>query len=172
MSRKVSYCAMMIALAMVFSYVEVLIPINFGIPGIKLGVANLVIVVGLYLLRPQEVVLISMIRILMVSYMFGTGMSLLYSLTGGILSFIGMVLVKKIKSCSILGVSMVGGILHNMGQLLIAAWVVQNLKIFYYFPVLLIAGSITGICIGILSGKILEVVKKEGGRMKESFPHP
>ncbi len=67
MSRKVSYCAMMIALAMIFSYVEALIPINFGIPGIKLGVANLVVVVGLYLLKPQEVLLISIIRILMVS---------------------------------------------------------------------------------------------------------
>ncbi len=165
MSRKVSYCAMMIALAMIFSYVEALIPINFGIPGIKLGVANLVVVVGLYLLKPQEVLLISIIRILMVSYMFGTGMSFLYSLSGGIFSFFVMIFVKKWKSCSILGVSIAGGVFHNIGQLLIASWVVQNLKLFYYFPVLLMAGSVTGALIGILSGKILGVVEKEGRKM-------
>lgn len=165
MSRKVSYCAMMIALAMIFSYVEALIPINFGVPGIKLGVANLVVVVGLYLLKPQEVLLISIIRILMVSYMFGTGMSFLYSLSGGIFSFFVMIFVKKWKSCSILGVSIAGGVFHNIGQLLIASWVVQNLKLFYYFPVLLMAGSVTGALIGILSGKILGVVEKEGRKM-------
>ncbi len=76
-----------------------------------------------------------------------------------------MIFVKKWKSCSILGVSIAGGVFHNIGQLLIASLVVQNLKLFYYFPVLLMAGSVTGALIGILSGKILGVVEKEGRKM-------
>ena len=104
MSRKVAGCGMLIALAMVFSYVEVLIPINFGIPGMKLGAANLVIVIGLYLLKPQEVLMISMIRIFLMGYMFGNGVSLLYSFAGGILSFLLMAVIRKMKGFSVVGV--------------------------------------------------------------------
>lgn len=160
-ARKVSYCAMLVALAMIFSYVEVLIPVNFGIPGIKLGIANLVTVAGLYFLRPGEVLLISAARIVLVSFLFGNGMSLIYSLAGGMLSFAAMLLLKKTKRFSILGVSMAGGIFHNAGQLLVAAFVVKNIKLLYYFPVLLISGTLTGALIGMLAGRILPVVGKE-----------
>lgn len=154
MSRKVASCGILVALAMIFSYVEVLIPISFGVPGMKLGVANLVVVAGLYFLKPREVLVISVIRILLMSWMFGNGMSFIYSLAGGLLSFMVMVLIKEKFGFGIIGVSIAGGVSHNVGQLLAAACVVQNTKILYYFPVLLIAGVITGALIGTLAGKI------------------
>jgi len=154
MSRKVASCGILVALAMIFSYVEVLIPISFGIPGMKLGVANLVVVAGLCFLKPREVLVISVIRILLMSWMFGNGMSLIYSLAGGLLSFMVMVIIKEKFGFGIIGVSIAGGVSHNVGQLLAAACVVQNTKILYYFPVLLIAGVITGALIGTLAGKI------------------
>lgn len=162
MAKKVSYCAILVALALVFSYVEAMIPFNFGIPGIKLGIANLVIVIGLYLLKPHEVLIISVVRILLAGFMFGSGMSIIYSLAGGLFSFAVMLLLKKLKGFSILGVSIAGGVSHNMGQLFMAVLIVQNIKIGYYAPVLLIAGAVTGTIIGIVSGRILVAVRSEG----------
>ena len=95
---------MLMALAMIFSYVEVLIPINLGVPGIKLGIANLVVVIGLFFLPAGEVLMISVARILLMGYLFGNGMSILYSLAGGLLSFLVMLLLKHIKGFSITGV--------------------------------------------------------------------
>lgn len=160
-SRKIALCAMLMALAMIFSYVEVLIPINLGVPGIKLGIANLVVVVGLFFL-PAEVLMISVARILLMGYLFGNGMSILYSLAGGLLSFLVMLLLKHIKGFSITGVSIAGGVTHNVAQICVAALVVQNRKLFYYLPALLVAGVITGMLIGILSDRILSAVKREG----------
>lgn len=169
MSRKVSYCAMLTALAMIFSYVEVLVPINLGIPGVKLGIANLVVVTGLYFLKPQEVLTISLVRILLMGFMFGNGVSILYSLSGGILSLGVMLILKRKKGFSICGVSIAGGVFHNIGQLLAAAWSVQNLAVFYYFPILLIAGVITGASIGKISGQILKVMRIEAVRTVSGF---
>ena len=92
---KIAYCGMLTALAMIFSYVESLIPINFGVPGIKLGLANLVVLTGLYYLRPGEVLAVSVCRILLVGFMFGSGISILYSLAGGLLSFAVMLLLIR-----------------------------------------------------------------------------
>lgn len=162
MSRKVAYSAILVALAMIFSYVEALIPVNFGIPGIKLGLANLVVVVGLYFLKPGQVLMISVTRILLMGFLFGNGMSILYSLAGGLLSFAVMFLLKRSRGFSIVGVSVAGGVAHNAGQILVAACVVENLKLFYYFPALLVAGTVTGILIGTVSGRVLPVVQREG----------
>lgn len=158
MSKKIAHCALLAALAMIFSYIETLIPLNFGIPGMKLGIANLVIVVGLYLLQPREVLLISVVRILLAGFMFGSGMSIIYSLAGGFLSFAAMLFLKRREGFSVVGVSLLGGVAHNVGQLLVAAAVVENLKLFYYLPALLIAGLVTGILMGILAGRILRVL--------------
>ena len=160
-SRKIALCAMLMALAMIFSYVEALIPINFGVPGIKLGIANLIVVIGLFFLPPAEVLMISIARILLMGYLFGNGMSILYSLAGGLLSFFVMLLLKKIKGFSMTGVSIAGAVAHNVAQICVAAYVVQNTKLFYYLPVLLIAGVITGTLIGILSGRIFLAIHLE-----------
>jgi len=152
--------AMLVALAMIFSYVESLIPINFGVPGMKLGVANLVTVTGLYFLKTPEVLAVSVLRVLLTGFIFGNGMSIIYSLAGAVVSL----LAKKMDGISIVGVSITGGVFHNIGQILVAMSVVENLKLIYYLPVLLVAGTVTGFVIGIVAGKILPVVKKEAVR--------
>ena len=155
-SRKIALCAMLMALAMIFSYVEVLIPINLGVPGIKLGVANLVVVVGLFFLPAGEVLMISVARILLMGYLFGNGMSILYSLAGAALSLTVMTFMKKKSGFSILGISVAGGVSHNIGQLIIASLITMTSGLIYYAPALLISGVITGLLIGTLTGEVLK----------------
>jgi len=159
-AKTIATLAMMIALAMVFSYVESLIPINFGIPGVKLGLANLAIVAALYLLGGKQTFLISIVRIVLSGFLFGNLASILYSLAGGILSLAVMMLLKKTKKISVLTVSVAGGICHNIGQLVVAILVVENLKLVFYIPVLLVSGFLTGLLIGIVSQILLPRVKR------------
>ncbi len=159
MSKKVAMAGMFTALAMIFSYVEVLIPINLGIPGMKLGLANLVVVVTLYTMGAPMAFAVSMIRIVLVSATFGSLSAMLYSLAGGLLSFAGMILLKKIPNFSMVGVSVAGGILHNMGQLIVAMAVVENIHLVSYLPPLMIAGTVTGMLIGIISGQVVPRIK-------------
>jgi heptaprenyl diphosphate synthase len=158
-AKKVAFCGMLTALAMIFSYVEALIPVNFGIPGVKLGLANLVVLAGLWILRPHEVLMVSVSRIILISLLFGNGVSLLYSLAGGILSFFVMLGLKK-AGFSGIGVSAAGGAAHNIGQLATAALIVQTAGIFWYLPVLLLSGVLTGVLIGILTGRVLAAFGK------------
>ena len=166
-NRKLANMAMLVALAMIFSYVESLIPINFGIPGLKLGVANLVTVTGLYFLELPEVFLVIVMRILLTGFLFGNGMSIIYSLAGGILSLLVMALMKRLKGFSIAGVSIAGGVSHNIGQIMVASVAVENLKLIYYLPVLMIAGTVTGFAMGMVSKNLLPIVKKESERAAE-----
>ena len=151
-AKTVALLAMMIALALVFSYVETLIPINFGIPGVKLGLANLVIVAALYLIGGKEAFLVSVVRIFLSGFMFGNLASIMYSLAGGLLSLAVMLILKKTDKLSILAVSVLGGICHNIGQLIVAILVVENL--------LLISGFVTGLLIGIVSRVTLPAVRR------------
>lgn len=166
MSKKVAYCAMLIALAMIFSYVEALLPIDFGIPGVKLGIANIVVVVGLYIMWTREVMVISAVRIVLVGILFGNVMSIAYSLAGGIFSLFVMVIIKRIKGFSIVGVSLAGGVSHNIGQLIVAMILVENMKLIAYIPVLLIAGAVTGFIIGLLSSRIVPVMQSYTCRLE------
>ena len=144
------------ALALIFSYVELLIPINFGIPGAKLGLANLVIIIVLYKSDWKEALLLSVVRIVLAGFLFGNLFGILYSLAGGILSLAVMVLLKRSGAFSIIGVSMAGGVSHNVGQLIMAMLVVETYAVGYYLPVLLIAGLITGTLIGIAGREMLK----------------
>ena len=157
-ARKVALCGMLTALAMIFSYVETLIPINFGIPGVKLGLANLVVLSGLYFLKPPHVLAVSVARILLTGFMFGNGMSILYSLAGGLLSFLVMVILKKRGGFSPVGVSIAGGVSHNTGQLIVAGLVVRTLKLVYYLPVLIVSGAVTGMLMGLLTVRVLHAL--------------
>ena len=159
MSKKVAMAGMFTALAMIFSYVDVLIPIKVGIPGMKLGLANLVVVVTLYTMGAPMAFAVSMIRIVLVSATFGSLSAMLYSLAGGLLSFAGMILLKKIPNFSMVGVSVAGGLLHNMGQLIVAMAVVENIHLVSYLPPLMIAGTVTGMLIGIISGQVVPRIK-------------
>lgn len=155
MKKKVAFLGIFLALALIFSYVESLIPINFGIPGMKLGLANIVIVILLYCMESKEAYGVSVARVILAGFLFGNLFSILYSLAGALLSLTVMLLLKKTEKFQILSISAVGGVCHNIGQLFIAAWTVENLNIFYYLPVLLIAGLITGIVIGLISQEIV-----------------
>ena len=154
-AKRIANMAMLVALAIIFSYVEFMIPINLGIPGIKLGLANLVIVIALYTLKLSDVWIISILRILIIGFMFGSGMSIIYSLAGAIVSLIVMMLVKKIN-----GFSIIGAVCHNLGQIAVAMIVVETTSILYYVPALLVAGLITGAIIGIISKRVLVAIKK------------
>lgn len=144
-----------LALALICSYVESLIPFHFGIPGVKLGLTNIVIVLVLYCTGAKEAFIISVLRIILSGFMFGNVFSILYSLAGGCLSFLAMYFMKRIKRFGVISVSTMGGIFHNIGQLFVAACIVENFSIFYYIPVLLLAGSLTGILIGVLAQELM-----------------
>lgn len=144
------------ALAMIFGYVEAILPISIGIPGVKLGLANLVVVFALYRLKPSEAFLINTVRIILVSFLFGNLSMMIYSLAGGAASFAAMLLIKKSGKFSIYGVSVAGGIFHNIGQLIVAMVVLETASLVYYGPVLLISGLVTGLLIGIVSKEVLK----------------
>lgn len=147
------------ALALIFSYIETLIPFQIGIPGVKLGLANLVIVIALYRMPVGEVYLLSGVRVVLTGFLFGNLMSILYSLAGGIFSLTVMWGMKRIRSVSILGVSIAGGVFHNVGQLLAAALMVETYGVFSYLPVLLISGLLTGFVIGLAAGEMLKRIR-------------
>ncbi|MBQ8280110.1 MAG: Gx transporter family protein [Roseburia sp.] len=159
-TKKIAYLGLLIALAFVFSYIEFLIPVNIGVPGAKLGLANLVIIVALYTLNEKDAFVLSMIRIVLVGFTFANLASMLYSLAGGILSFLAMVLAKKTGKLSITGVSVIGGVFHNVGQIIMAIWVVKTASLVYYLPVLMISGIVAGVAIGILGGMVTKRIKK------------
>ncbi len=150
MSKKVAVYGMLVALAFLLSYVETLIPFSFAIPGIKLGLANLVVITALYCLGEKGAFVISIVRIMLTGLTFTSLSVMLYSLGGGLLSFLCMVYAKRLTPLGITGVSVLGGVAHNLGQLLVAALVM------YYFPALLAAGTAAGALIGILGGLVTE----------------
>lgn len=155
MKSKVAYYGVFTALALIFSYVETLIPVNFGIPGAKLGLANLVVVIVLYKTRWQEALLLSVTRIVLSGFIFGNLFGILYSLAGGLLSFAVMAGLKRRDSFSVIGVSMAGGVTHNVGQLVVAMIVVNTYQAGYYLPVLMMVGLATGALIGVISREVL-----------------
>lgn len=159
MKNRAAYFGVFIALALIFSYVETLIPIYFGIPGIKLGLANLLVLIVLYKRNAKEALLLSIVRIVLAGFMFTNLFSIVYSLAGGILSLAVMKFLKERGIFSVMGVSIAGGVMHNMGQLLVAMLVVETYRVGYYFPVLLIAGMLTGLLIGVAANEVLKRLK-------------
>ena len=156
MKSRVAYFGVFTALALIFSYVETLLPFNFGIPGVKLGIANLIIVIALYKLKLSDVYLLSVVRVLLNGFIFGNYFSIIYSLAGGLLSLTVMALLKKQGGFSVFGISMAGGVMHNIGQLIIAMIIVETFSVVYYVPVLLMAGLSTGFIIGVASSEMLK----------------
>ena len=146
---RISLCAMLAVVSLLFSYVEVILPFQSPVPGIKLGLANLVVLVALFRLDAKEAFVISLLRVLLAGILFAGAYSMLYSLAGSVLSFAGMLLLKKSGLFSMIGVSMAGGVLHNLGQILVAAVMISGTAIFYYLPVLTLSGMLCGIIVGI-----------------------
>ncbi|MDO4312741.1 MAG: Gx transporter family protein [Eubacteriales bacterium] len=156
MKNRVAYFGVFVALALIFSYVESLIPFHIGIPGVKLGLANLIIVIALYKMDVKSAFLLSITRVILSGFIFGNLFSIIYSLAGGVLSLIVMAVMKKNQGFSVMGVSIAGGVFHNIGQLIVAMIVVETYSVAYYLPVLLISGLVTGLVIGIAAGEMLK----------------
>lgn len=154
MKRQVGMLGLFLALALIFSYVESLIPFYFGVPGMKLGLTNVVVILLLYYYGPKEALLISVMRILLAGFLFGNAFSILYSLAGGLFSWLVMWLMKKTEKFHVISVSICGGICHNLGQILVAALIVKNYYIFGYFPFLYLGGALTGLLIGMIAREI------------------
>lgn len=159
-SKKIALYGLFIALAFIFSYIESLIPIPFPVPGIKLGLANLVVVVAMYGIGMKVSFVLSMVRILLVGFTFRDPSTLLFSFAGGIFSWLMMAVFKKLRLFSMVGVSIIGGIAHNIGQIIVAVIYVSNTGIIYYLPFLMISGLVSGTLIGILAALVLKRLYK------------
>lgn len=165
-TKKLAEFGCLIAFAMIASYVEFLLPIPIGIPGAKLGLANVAIVYSLERIGPKGAIVINVSRILFCGLLFGNVYSLLYSLAGGIFSLGIMVILHKTKIFSIVGVSIAGGVAHNLGQLLLAIIITEVPVLLYYVPFLLVAGALTGLFNGWLARIALQrtsYIKEELG---------
>lgn len=169
--RKMIYISLLIAMSLVLHIFEGMIPVPFITPGAKLGLANIITVIALYTLNYKEAFLVLFLRILL-SVMFGGSVSrLLYSLSGGILSYIFMVITKSLgkDKVSIIGVSCVGAVFHNIGQLFAASLIVETMSVMLYLPVMSVAGIGTGIFVGITSNFAVEHLKKIFGLDNQWF---
>ena len=158
--KKTAFCGLVLALALIAGYVENLVPVAVAIPGIKLGAANSVILILLYMVGVKETFLVNISRVVLAGFLFGSMSSVLYSLSGAVLSLFVMTLLKKTDCFSISGVSMAGGVFHNIGQLTMAAVVLETTAVWYYLPVLIVSGSVTGLLIGFLTGEIYKRIVK------------
>lgn len=147
---------MLVALAFIFSYIESLLPTSVGIPGVKIGLANMVVIVTLYTMGAAPAFALSLVRIVLTGFTFGNLASMVYSLGGGMLSLLVMVIARKTKLFSVTGVSVLGAVFHNVGQIIVAALVIENSSLFYYLPVLMISGVAFGIIIGVVGAMLIK----------------
>lgn len=158
-NKKIAYISLLISLALICSYVESIIPFNVGIPGIKIGLANIVSVIAIYLFDPFVGVIVVIVRVLLAGFLFGNLYGIIYSMAGGVSSIVLMILLKKTERFSVLGVSIAGGVMHNLAQLVVAILVVNQIRMSFYGPVLIVSGVIMGAIISFLSGQIIKRVE-------------
>ncbi|MCR5024328.1 MAG: Gx transporter family protein [Lachnospiraceae bacterium] len=157
--KKTAFLALSVTLGLILSYVEALIPVFAGVPGMKPGLSNILIVFLLFRYGIAEAATVNLLRILIAGILFGNPFSIVYSLSGAVFAIIGMALLKRTGMFSVYGVSMAGGMLHNAGQILVAAFIVENYNIVLYLPVLIVSGCITGFIVGFIGGVIIKRVR-------------
>ena len=157
MKRKTAYLGLFAAVAIIFGYVESLIPVFAGIPGVKMGLANLAVLFILDRYSWREAALVSVVRILVIGFMFGNLFSIVYSLAGAALSLTVMNFLKKHSDFSLIGISVAGGVTHNIGQLMVAIPATHTIGLLYYYaPALMVSGVVTGLLIGVLTKEVLK----------------
>ncbi len=159
-SKKLAFLGSFLGLALILSYVESLIPFYFGVPGMKLGLPNLCILIVLYMMDEKSAILINVVRVLLVGILFGNMFSVIFSLAGAGLSFLSMWIMKRSGKFRLITVSTVGGIFHNIGQILAASIVVSNYHLYLYLPFLFIAGAVTGFVIGIVAERLIQILSR------------
>ncbi|MCM1170586.1 MAG: Gx transporter family protein [Clostridium sp.] len=158
-NRMVALTGVFIALALVLSYLEGLIPVFAAVPGVKLGMANIVTMLAMYKLGVKPAIVISAGRIVLSGILFGNLYVIIYSLAGATLSICIMIILKKVKLFSVVGVSVAGAVAHNAGQIIVAVFLMENVNIMYYLPVLIISGVAAGIVVGILTVYIIRNIR-------------
>lgn len=158
--KKTADMGLFLALALILSYVESLMPLSFGIPGIKLGLPNLIVVLLLYRGGARQAALINFLRIMLSGFLFSNLYGILYALAGAVFSFGAMLLGKRTGWFSVVGVSVLGGVLHNIGQIIVAMVVVETFYVGYYIPFLIVAGTVTGAVLGIVAMELGPYLRK------------
>ena len=155
-ASKTALYGILIALAMVMSFIESLIPIPLPVPGVKIGLANLVTIAGLYLVGIPGTICVTILRVVLIGFTFGNPYSMIYGLSGSFLSLFVMALAKRYRLFSHVGISILGGVFHNIGQLLVAAFMMQTSAVFVYLPALLISGVV----VGFVTGNVCSIILK------------
>ena len=161
-SVKTAYLGLLLALAVICGYIEALIPVPVPVPGMKLGLANLVIAAVLYLYGPVEAITVSLLRVLIIGFLFGNMFSIVYSMSGAAASLISMALLKRTRAFGIIGVSALGGVVHNVAQVIAAVLILQGFPWRWYLPVLMLAGLAAGILVGLVDRIVLPRIYAEG----------
>ena len=159
-TKKIAFLGLSIAIALILSYIESQIPALIAIPGIKVGLPNLIIIVILYKIGWKEAVVVSILRIFLVSLLFGNVQTMTFSLAGATVSLLSMILLKKLGDFSCITVSIVGGVFHNVGQIIAACLWTLTAQVAYYLPVLLVSGTLAGAVIGLISGIVVKRLDK------------
>ena len=157
-NKQLATLALTIAFALILSFIESKIPPLVSIPGIKVGLANIAVIFTLYKFGVRSAIIVSIIRVLLVSMMFGNGVSLIYSLSGAILSLSVMVILKKLTPLREVAVSVVGGVMHNVGQIAAASFMLSTNVVVYYLPFLILSGTIAGIAVGVISALLVKKI--------------
>lgn len=152
--------SVLIAVAMILSYIESMIPAFVAVPGVKMGLSNIATVFALYALGWPFAICVSVVRVLLSALLFGNVVSLIYSLSGAALALLVMILLKKFDLFSSVGISVAGGVCHNIGQVIAACIVMETSAIAVYIIPLLLSGTISGVVIGLIAGNLVERVKK------------
>ena len=161
-TKKIAVLGLCTAVALILAYVESMLPPLFhAVPGIKIGLPNIIIVFILYRFGLKEAAVVSLIRMLAVSFMFGNMMALVYSLAGAFLSMLIMVVLKKMNFLSVVGVSVAGGVFHNVGQIVAAMLLLGTAELGYYLIILAITGTVSGIFVGLCGGIIVKRIPKK-----------
>lgn len=163
-TKKLTSLALTVSFALILSFIESRIPAFTAIPGIKVGLANIAVIFTLYKFGIKEAVAISLVRVILVSMLFGSPVSLIYSLTGAVLSLSVMFLLKSLTPLSEVGVSVAGGVTHNIGQIGAASIMLGTNVVVYYLPFLLLSGTIAGVVVGIASALLIKRVKLDIGK--------
>lgn len=165
-SKKIAIYGLLTAAAIIFGYVEFLLPLSFIAPGVKLGLANLICLYLVCLKKPVLAFCVNIVRILLSALLFATPFSLLFSLTAGCVSLIAMIFACKIKAFGIVGISVIGGAIHNIVQLLVAGVTVGK-GVWFYLPFLLLAGTVAGLLIGVLCWLFINKTQSVANIIKE-----
>ena len=158
-TKRVAFLGLSIALAMILSFVESQIPALVAIPGIKVGLANIAVIFTLYKFGLKEAIGVSFVRVVIVSMLFGSPVSLIYSISGAVLSLLTMIILKKLTPLTEIAVSVSGGVMHNVGQIAAASFMLETNVVIYYLPFLMLSGTVAGIAVGVVSGLLIQKVK-------------